>query len=52
MKGREMRLLVRGASQVVQVAAAGERVKLRDNMNQLAIISATQDQGVSIAVDQ
>nr|XP_053653243.1 probable imidazolonepropionase [Cherax quadricarinatus] len=52
MSGREMRLLVRGASQVVRVAAAGEKVKLKAAMNHLAIINATKDQGVSIAVDK
>ncbi|XP_071526582.1 probable imidazolonepropionase [Panulirus ornatus] len=52
MKGREMRLLVRGASQVVRVAASGEKVKLRESMNDLAIVTATEDQGVSIAVDK
>ncbi|XP_045602226.2 probable imidazolonepropionase [Procambarus clarkii] len=52
MSRREMKLLVRGASQVVQVAAAGEKVKLKSAMSQLAVVRATKDQGVSIAVDK
>ena len=50
--GRAMRLLVRGAGQVVRVAAGGEQVKLRKDMDDLAIINATVDQGVSVAVDE
>lgn len=50
--GRAMRLLVRGAGQVVRVAAGGERVKLRKNMDDVAIFSATNEQGVSVAVDE
>ncbi|KAK4309468.1 hypothetical protein Pmani_018907 [Petrolisthes manimaculis] len=50
--GREMLLLVKGAQQVVRVAGAGERVKLGASMGDLAIISATQHDGVSIAVQQ
>lgn len=49
---RDMLLLVRGARQVVRVAGAGEKVKLGTSMGDLAIISATQYDGVSIAVRQ
>ncbi|XP_037779853.1 probable imidazolonepropionase isoform X2 [Penaeus monodon] len=48
----QMRLLVKGAAQVVRVAAAGENVKLRDAMSDLAIVNATQKEGVSIAVNR
>ncbi|XP_063889175.1 probable imidazolonepropionase [Scylla paramamosain] len=50
--GRAMGLLVRGAGQVVRVAAEGVKVKLRRDMEDLAIVSATEDQGVSVAVDE
>ncbi|XP_063609866.1 probable imidazolonepropionase [Penaeus indicus] len=48
----QMRLLVKGAAQVVRVAAAGEKVKLKDAMSDLAIVNATQREGVSIAVNR
>ncbi|ROT70702.1 putative imidazolonepropionase [Penaeus vannamei] len=48
----QMRLLVKGAAQVVRVAAAGEKVKLKDAMSDLAIVNATQEEGVSIAVNR
>ncbi|XP_068234016.1 probable imidazolonepropionase [Palaemon carinicauda] len=50
--GREMGLLIRGASQVVQVSSKGEKFKLKDYMSDLAILSATSTEGVSIAVDK
>ncbi|XP_050697761.1 probable imidazolonepropionase isoform X2 [Eriocheir sinensis] len=50
--GRAMRLLVRGARQVVAVGAAGERVKAGKEMDNLSIVTATEDQGVSVAVDE
>ncbi|KAK7074587.1 putative imidazolonepropionase, partial [Halocaridina rubra] len=46
-----MQLLIRGASQVVQVANRGEMVKLKSSMGDLAILTASESEGLSIAVD-
>lgn len=50
--GRAMRLLVRGARQVVAVGATGQLVKAGKEMDNLSIVTATEDQGVSVAVDE
>ncbi|XP_064097376.1 probable imidazolonepropionase [Macrobrachium nipponense] len=47
-----MGLLIRGASQVVQVSNKKEKVKLKGNMADLAILHASATEGVSIAVDK
>ena len=47
-----MRLLIRGAQQVVQVASKGELVKRGDEMKDIAILQAPRDQGLSIAINR
>ena len=46
------RLRVRGASQVLQVCAAGERVLRGSSMRGLAVVESKGTQTVGVAVDE
>lgn len=47
-----MSLLIRGATQIVQITRSGQLFKIGAEMEDVALLQKTENEGVSIAVDE